>query len=104
MELGRSFYRRLERGRGSEVASTGELATAAMMAHSGDGMARAGARRQGRKAPNLAGERVNGEATERAAAGGDRVDSLVTGAREGLTSGARLPERGRLRGSEGGHG
>jgi hypothetical protein len=68
----------------------------------GDGMARAGARRQGRKTPNLAGERVNGEATERAVAGGDRVDSLVTGAREGLTIGTRLPERGQLRGSEGG--
>jgi hypothetical protein len=63
------------RGRGSEVASTGELATVVMMAHSGDGMARAGARRQGRKAPNLAGERVNGEAMGRAAAGGDRVNS-----------------------------
>jgi hypothetical protein len=104
MELGRSFYRRPERGRGSEVASTGDLATVAMMAHSGDGMAQAsgdgmawaGARRQGRKAPNLADERVNGEATERAVAGGDRVDSLVTGEREGLTSGAHLPERGRL--------
>jgi hypothetical protein len=92
------------------VASTSELATAVMMAQSGegmaraggDGMARAGARRQGRKTPNLAGERVNGEATERAVAGGDRVDSLVTGAREGLTIGTRLPERGQLRGSEGG--
>jgi hypothetical protein len=32
-----------EAGKGGEVASTGELATAAMMAHSGgDGMARAG--------------------------------------------------------------
>jgi hypothetical protein len=65
------------------VVTTGELAMAAMMAHSGDGMARAdddgmaqaGARRQRCKAPNLSGERVNGEATERAAAGGDRVDS-----------------------------
>jgi hypothetical protein len=57
------------------VASTGELVTTAMMAHSGNGMARAGARRQGRKAPNFAGERVNGEAMERAAAGGDRIDS-----------------------------
>jgi hypothetical protein len=41
-ELGRSFYRRLGRGRGREVASTSELATAGMVAHSGgDGMARA---------------------------------------------------------------
>jgi hypothetical protein len=46
-----------------------------------------------RKVPNRVGERVNGEAMERAATGGDRVDSLVTGARKGLTSGARLPER-----------
>jgi hypothetical protein len=38
-------------------------------------MARAGARRQGRKAPNLAGERVNGEAIGRAAGSGDHVDS-----------------------------
>jgi hypothetical protein len=91
------------------VASTGELATAVMMAHSGgDGMAQAG-RVKGQlghsarwhKAPNRAGERVNGEAMERAATDGDRVDSLVTGARKGLTSGAHLPERGRLRGSEG---
>ena len=91
------------------MASTGELATAAMIAHSGDdGMARAGEVKGQlghsvwwRKAPNRASERVNGEAMERAAAGGDRVDSLVTGARKGLTSGAHLPERGRLRGSEG---
>jgi hypothetical protein len=61
-ELGRSFYRRSRRGRGREVASTGELATAVMVAHSGDdGMARAGsdgmvwagARGQGRKAPTV---------------------------------------------------
>jgi hypothetical protein len=91
------------------VASTGELATAAMMAHSGgDEIAQAGGVKgqlrhsaRWRKAPNRAGERVNGEATERAAAGSDRVDSLVTGTRKGLTSGARLPERRRLRGSEG---
>jgi hypothetical protein len=38
-------------------------------------MARAGARRQRRKAPNLASEHINGEATGQAAAGGDRVDS-----------------------------
>jgi hypothetical protein len=76
------------------VASTDELATAAMMAHSGgDGMARAGGVKgrlghsvRWRKAPNRAGERVNDEAMERAAAGGDRIDSLVTGARKGLTS------------------
>jgi hypothetical protein len=91
------------------VASTGELATTAMMAHSGgDGMARVGGVKgqlghsaRWRKAPNRASERVNGEAMERVAAGGDRVDSLVTGARKGLTSGAHLIERGRLRGSEG---
>jgi hypothetical protein len=32
-----------------------------------------------RKAPNQAGERVNGEATGRAVASGERVDSLVMG-------------------------
>jgi hypothetical protein len=91
------------------VASTGELATTAMMPHSGgDGMARAGGVKgqlghsaRWRKAPNRDGKRVNGEAMERAVADGDRVDSLVTGARKGMTSGARLPERGRLRGREG---
>jgi hypothetical protein len=42
-ELERSFYRRPGQGRGREVASTGELATAVMVAHSGDdGTARAG--------------------------------------------------------------
>jgi hypothetical protein len=59
------------------------------------------------KAPNsanLAGERVNGEATRRVATGGASTDSLVTDAREGLTSGARLLERGQSRGSEGGRG
>jgi hypothetical protein len=45
------------------------------LGQAGDGMARTGARRQKRKAPNPAGERVNGEATGRAATGGDRVDS-----------------------------
>jgi hypothetical protein len=50
---------------------------------------------------NLAGERVNGETTGQVATGSDRADSLVMGARKGLTSGARLLERGRLRGSEG---
>jgi hypothetical protein len=63
------------------------LAVAAMMAHSGgDRMARAdgvtgwlgaGARGQGRKAPNFVGERVNGEATGRAVAGGDCADSMI---------------------------
>jgi hypothetical protein len=64
----------------------------------GDGMARAGTRRQGRKAPNLAGERINGEATGRVVAGGDRADSLIMGAREGLTSGVGLTEGERMRG------
>jgi hypothetical protein len=42
-ELGRSFYKRPGRGRGREVASTSELATAWMVAHSGDdGTTRAG--------------------------------------------------------------
>jgi hypothetical protein len=38
----RSFYRHPGRGKGGEVASTGELATAVMMAHRGDRTARAG--------------------------------------------------------------
>jgi hypothetical protein len=60
---------------------------------------------RGRKAPNRASERVNGKATGWTVAGGERVDSLVTGEGEkGLTGGARLPERGRSRGSEGGRG
>jgi hypothetical protein len=50
---------------------------------------------RGRKAPNRAGERVNGEAIGRTVAGGERADSLVTGEGEkGLIGGARLPERG----------
>jgi hypothetical protein len=58
-----------------------------------------------REAPNRAGEHVNGEATGRAVAGGERADSLVMGEGEkGLTGGVRLPERGRSRGSEGGCG
>jgi hypothetical protein len=82
------------------VASTGELATAAMMAHSGgDGTARASGWRDGSgwrketgtQGANLAGKRVNGETTGRVATGGDRADSLVTGMRKGLTSGARWP-------------
>jgi hypothetical protein len=36
-----------------------------------------------RKAPNRAVERVNGEATGQTVAGGDRADSLITGAGEG---------------------
>jgi hypothetical protein len=103
---GRSFYRRLGRGKGGEVASTGELATAVMMAHRGDGTARAsgvkgrlGHSARGRMMPNRAGERVNGEATGRTVAGGECVDSLVTGEGEkGLTGGARLPERANARG------
>ena len=89
------------------MASTGELATAAMIAHSGDdGMARAGEVKGQlghsvwwRKAPNRASERVNGEAMERAAAGGDRVDSLVTGARKGLTSGPACQREGGCEGA-----
>jgi hypothetical protein len=88
------------------VASTGELATAVMMAHRGDGTARAsgvkgrlGHSARGRMMPNRAGERVNGEATGRTVAGGECVDSLVTGEGEkGLTGGARLPERANARG------
>jgi hypothetical protein len=58
-----------------------------------------------RKAPNRAGERVNGEATGRAVAGGEHADSLVTGEGEkGLAGGVRLLERGWSRGSEGGWG
>jgi hypothetical protein len=66
-ELGQSFYKRPGQGRGREVASTGELATAVMVAHSGDdetaraggdGMAQAGARGQGRKAPTVLGSEL----------------------------------------------
>jgi hypothetical protein len=58
-----------------------------------------------RKAPNRAGKRVNGEAMGQTVGGGERADSLVTGEGEkGLTGGARLLERGRSRGSEGGRG
>jgi hypothetical protein len=95
------------------VASTGELATAVMMAHRSDGTARAGGEVkgrlehsvQGRMMPNRARERVNGEATGWTVASGECTDSLATGEGEkGLTGGARLPERGRSRGSEGGRG
>jgi hypothetical protein len=34
---------------------------------------------RGCKAPNRAGERVNGKATGRAVAGGERANSLITG-------------------------
>jgi hypothetical protein len=50
---------------------------------------------------NLAGERVNGEATRQVATGGDRADSLVTDTREGMTSGTHLPEGERLQASGG---
>jgi hypothetical protein len=75
--LGRSFYRRPGRGRGREVASTGELATTMMVAHSGDDwmaraggdvMARAGARGQGHKAPTV----MASELMARRRSGGDR--------------------------------
>jgi hypothetical protein len=47
-----------------------------------------------RKAPNRAGERDNGEATGRAVADGERVDSLITG--EGRVADKRGPlARGR---------
>jgi hypothetical protein len=50
---------------------------------------------RGRKVPNRAGERVNGEAMGRVVAGGERADSLITGEEEkGLTSGACLLEGG----------
>jgi hypothetical protein len=100
-ELGRSFYRRPGWGRGREVASTGELATAGMVRTVvATGWLGQTGRRDGSgrcKAPNRAGERDNGEATGQAVAGGDRVASPVTGARKALTSGARLPERERAR-------
>jgi hypothetical protein len=62
------------------------------------GWLEAGARGQEHKAPNFAGERVNGEAMGQAVAGGDRADSLITGAGEGLTSGAGLTDGERMRG------
>jgi hypothetical protein len=37
---------------------------------------------QGRKVPNRAGERVNGQATGRVVADGECADSLITGAVE----------------------
>jgi hypothetical protein len=61
----RSFYRRTGRGREERWRAPAMLATVAMMAHNGDRMARAdgvtgwlgaGARGQGRKAPNLVDE------------------------------------------------
>jgi hypothetical protein len=93
------------------VASTSELATTVMMVYSGEGTARAGGVKgrlghsaRWRKAPNRAGERVNGEAMERAAACGDRVDSRSRAGERELTGGAHLSERGRSRGSDGGRG
>jgi hypothetical protein len=83
------------------VPSTDELATAVMMVYSGDGMARAGGVKgwlghsaRWRKALNRAGKRVNGEAMERATAGGDPVDSRSRAGERELTGGARLSERG----------
>ena len=71
------------------MASTGVLATAVMMVYSGYGMARAGGVKGQlghsawwRKAPNRAGEHVNGKAMERAAADGDRVVSRSRAGRE----------------------
>jgi hypothetical protein len=43
-----------------------------------------------RKAPNRAGERVNGEATGRAVAGGDHAGSLITDAGEGADKRSRV--------------
>jgi hypothetical protein len=93
------------------VASTSELATKVMMVYSGDGTAPAGGVKgqlehsaRWRKAPNRAGERVNGEAMERAVAGDDRVISRSRAGERELIGGARLLERGRSRGSEGGRG
>jgi hypothetical protein len=58
---------------------------------------------RGRKVPNRAGERVNGEATGRTVAGRERADSLVTSEGEkGLTGGARLLERANARGGRAG--
>jgi hypothetical protein len=58
----------------------------------------------GRKAPNRAGERVNGEATGQAVAGGKRADRLITGEGEGADKQgpparerAVVRERGRAR-------
>jgi hypothetical protein len=93
------------------VVSTDVLATTVMMVYSGDGTARAGGVKgqlghsaRWRKAPNRAGERVNGEAMERAAADGDCVVSRSRAGERELTGMARLSERGRSRGSEGGRG
>jgi hypothetical protein len=98
-------------GKGGEVASTGELATTVMMVCSGDRTTKVGGVKgrlghsvRWRKAPNRAGERVNGEAMERAAADGDRVDSRSRAGERELTGGALLSERGWSRGSEGGRG
>jgi hypothetical protein len=88
------------------VVSTGELATAVMVAHSGDdGMARAGGDGMARLAQwdkdarHQPGWQVSLWRDDGAVAtGGDRVASPVTGARKVLTSGIRLSERERARG------
>jgi hypothetical protein len=54
----------------------------------------AGARGQELKAPNLASERVNGEAMGRPVAGGDRAESLITGAGEGADKRGRVDRGG----------
>jgi hypothetical protein len=89
-----------------------------MMVHSGsDGMARAGdgdgtawSQGVGMQGANSAGEGVNGDETRRTVAGGNRIDGLITGEREGdderdrVVSGradAREKERARLTGGVG---
>jgi hypothetical protein len=73
------------------VATTGELATAGMVAHSGgDGMARADARRQTELVSVIMARRRGGQWPH-----GDRVASPVTGARKALTSRTCLPGRER---------
>jgi hypothetical protein len=99
------------------VHRRGALVTA-MMAHSGgDGMAWAGggdgttrSQGAGTQGANSAGEGVIGEKTGQTVAGGDRVDGLITGEREGTDeqdrvvsgrAGAREKERARLTGGVG---
>jgi hypothetical protein len=100
------FYRRPGQGRGREVACTGELTTAGMVAHSGDNeTARAGeGRRDGsagardraaRRQVSLG--RRNGEATGRWRSAAIASLALVMGARKALTGGACLPRRERSR-------
>jgi hypothetical protein len=71
------------------------------MVYSGNGTARAGGVKGQlghsawwRKAPNRAGERVNGEAMERAAAGGDRVVSRSRAGERELTGGPTCQREG----------